>query len=148
MSAQRDNLAWAAGLFEGEGSISIHQRRNGIVHLAMTDADVVERFAKVMGFGRIYHHPQDKRKATYKPLINWVAGSFEHVQAAIAMMWPWLGTRRQSRAIEVLRVAQTSNLACKQRTHCPKGHPYSGPNLRISQGRRMCRTCRGESGFR
>ena len=38
-------------------------------------------------------------------------------------------------------------LACinSQKTHCPKGHPYSGENLvsRLS-GRRGCRICRGE----
>lgn len=27
------------------------------------------------------------------------------------------------------------------RTHCPRGHPYSGENLRISQGKRQCREC-------
>lgn len=28
-----------------------------------------------------------------------------------------------------------------RKTHCPKGHPYSGDNLTISNGRRHCRTC-------
>jgi len=26
-------------------------------------------------------------------------------------------------------------------THCPQGHPYDGPNLRIYRGARFCRTC-------
>ena len=30
----------------------------------------------------------------------------------------------------------------QQKTHCPKGHPYSGIN---SQGRRICRTCQTET---
>lgn len=28
-----------------------------------------------------------------------------------------------------------------RKTHCPKGHPYSGDNLSIRGGRRHCRTC-------
>ena len=28
-----------------------------------------------------------------------------------------------------------------RKTHCPKGHEYSGSNLRISNGRRYCRAC-------
>lgn len=27
------------------------------------------------------------------------------------------------------------------KTHCPLGHPYSGDNLRVYQGRRFCRAC-------
>jgi hypothetical protein len=33
-----------------------------------------------------------------------------------------------------------------RKTHCPKGHPYSGPNLYVSpRGDRMCRACRRSS---
>jgi hypothetical protein len=28
-----------------------------------------------------------------------------------------------------------------KKTHCPQGHPYSGPNLYIWNGRRCCREC-------
>lgn len=28
-----------------------------------------------------------------------------------------------------------------RKTHCPKGHPYSGPNLRVYRGTRFCREC-------
>lgn len=30
------------------------------------------------------------------------------------------------------------------KTHCPKGHPYSGENLIVWRNKRMCRTCRRE----
>ena len=38
----------------------------------------------------------------------------------------------------------------KKKTHCPKGHPYSGDNLVVRQGKkggeaRICRTCRRAS---
>lgn len=37
-------------------------------------------------------------------------------------------------------------LILKAKTHCPKGHPYSGDNLYVSkENRRHCRTCINES---
>lgn len=32
----------------------------------------------------------------------------------------------------------------KNKTHCPRGHEYSGNNIRMSRGQRMCRICRNE----
>jgi hypothetical protein len=29
----------------------------------------------------------------------------------------------------------------KEKTHCPKGHPYAGANLKIKRGQRVCLTC-------
>ena len=34
------------------------------------------------------------------------------------------------------------NLPNTERTHCPQGHPYSGGNLVVERGRRLCRECR------
>ena len=33
-------------------------------------------------------------------------------------------------------------------THCPQGHPYSGPNLRVYRGTRYCRACASAYGKR
>jgi hypothetical protein len=31
----------------------------------------------------------------------------------------------------------------RAKTHCPKGHPYSGDNLEVNnRGHRLCRACR------
>lgn len=30
----------------------------------------------------------------------------------------------------------------REKTHCPRGHPYSGTNLGVSAGHRHCRACR------
>lgn len=35
-----------------------------------------------------------------------------------------------------------------RKTHCKKGHALSGDNLRITGGRRVCRTCRRAAGAR
>lgn len=44
--------------------------------------------------------------------------------------------------VENVRRSQVNNRE-RQKTHCPKGHPYSGDNLIIRpNGHRRCRTCK------
>jgi hypothetical protein len=41
--------------------------------------------------------------------------------------------------------AKKANSFNAKKTHCPKGHPYSGDNLHIkSNGQRICLTCKRE----
>jgi hypothetical protein len=103
----REEIAWAAGLFEGEGCIAYAEqitsgKRYGYprVSLAMTDLDVLEHFKQVLGFGNIT--PQRRYAAHHKPSWVWSAAGFQWSQALVAMFWPWLGNRRRSRAIDVL----------------------------------------------
>lgn len=39
-------------------------------------------------------------------------------------------------------------LPMKERTHCPKGHEYSGSNLVVYKTERLCRTCRNAASLR
>lgn len=103
MTFDREALAWASGLFEGEGCISGYVTKDGgrgiQLSLRMTDEDTVARFREVFGFGRIYQTPaHGSRQKTY----NWHVGTFQRTQAVIAMLWPWLCQRRRARAKQVL----------------------------------------------
>jgi hypothetical protein len=110
----REQLAWAAGLFEGEGCFSTSTRRTRrpgaptsrkcAAQINMTDHDVVSRFREVMGFGSIRSIKQ--AQPHHKPQLKWVASSFEHFQATVALLWPWLGARRRARAKELLQEAR------------------------------------------
>jgi hypothetical protein len=97
----REELAFAAGLFEGEGSFKFHtsSRRPRAV-ISMTDLDSLSRFRLAVGMGRItgpYNYTGGKDYYTYQ------IDGFEKVQALLAMLWPWLGERRQRRGAEVLK---------------------------------------------
>lgn len=127
----REDIAWAAGLFEGEGCITICGKSStygggGQLALTMTDEDIVQRFRDVVGVGQIYPTDRGRHKRQYR----WVASNFENVQAVIAMLWPWLGPRRSNRAVEVLAYvrARTHN---KNKSHCKRGHEFTPANLPI-----------------
>jgi hypothetical protein len=49
-------VAWAAGVFEGEGSITLGGNSDWDVqaNLGMTDRDVMERFQNIVGFAGLF----------------------------------------------------------------------------------------------
>lgn len=112
----RENLAWAAGIIEGEGTISgrfgtqSRKRDRGLViKLKMADQDVIERFHQVIGFGQVTG-PYRPDGIGSKPLWVWQTGSFEHVQAAIGLLWSWLHKRRREQARRALRFHLTGEV--------------------------------------
>lgn len=148
------DIAWAAGLFEGEGCMNSHprgKRGSGTqLRLAMTDRDVVERFAAVIGCGNI-HRPRHDPRPNHKPVYTWALYESARVVEVIELLMPWFGERRRAKAMEVLAVARDIDVHKGKRTHCPNGHPYEGDNLieesitgnggKVYTSRR-CRTCR------
>ena len=103
-------VAWAAGLFEGEGCFSITRDRNQLTAvITMTDLDVLRTFHEVVGIGYIYSITSPSARLTpngnlRKPMWRWGVGGNEGVQAVLAMFWPWLHQRRRERGVEILRL--------------------------------------------
>ena len=96
--------AWAAGLFEGEGSIIVkRQGRRKVLALSlkMTDEDVVRRLHGIVGgvvFGP-YQYQQDDGSER-KPWWLWRNDGVDPSRV-IRQMWPWLGARRRAKAEEL-----------------------------------------------
>lgn len=74
----------------------------------MKDEDAVRRFHRSIGLGTV-RGPYTRNDGK-PPLWVWRVGSFEGMQAAIAMLWPWLGSRRRARAHEVLGILLNERL--------------------------------------
>lgn len=104
----REELAWAAGLFEGEGCITFslgkraghkHPQLRAELVLGINDRDIIERFQNIVGVGGLYGpYPNGTNYKT----TTWRVGSREHIQAVIAALWPWFGERRRFKAREML----------------------------------------------
>lgn len=93
-------VAWAAGIFEGEGCFTIsggHPR----VKLNMTDEDTIRRFHDVVCVGQV-RVDDAQLKHGYKRQWEWYSASREGVIATIRLLWPWLGFRRRNRALDLL----------------------------------------------
>jgi hypothetical protein len=113
----REELAWAAGFFDGEGCFSYTERaRYGVATIGQTDIRALERFRDAVGVGKIYG-PYDYRylgRMSKRPWWNYRAHRREHVQAITAMLWFKLGPIKREQALGVL---QSYSNACR------RGHP-------------------------
>lgn len=84
-------IAWAAGLYEGEGTVGLTS--SGIqVALKMCDEDVVRRWGQAVGFGKFYGPHQ--YKGCKKPQCEWRVCTGDQVVALLEAFRPWLGKRR------------------------------------------------------
>lgn len=90
------NLAWAAGLFEGEGSISA----NGRMRIKMTDRDVLILFRLVVQCGTV-HGPYQPSGLGKKLVYEWTVQGKDAFDL-MADFQLFMGERRSKRIIEVL----------------------------------------------
>lgn len=139
MARNEIDVAWAAGLFEGEGSCFVGSgQRQPIVAVVMTDVDVVERFAEIMGCGYVnnYRRPPNKR------FWRWSVTGRDDVLSVLGLLWPYLGERRREAATVVIERATKMH---DGRGFCKRGHDLSEPQhlyIHAKTGKRSCRTCR------
>jgi hypothetical protein len=91
----REALAWAAGFFEGEGTV--WHRKDGAVSMQVainnTDLERLRLFRDIVGVGVI--RPRPGSAVSVKPQWVWRVVNQEHVQYVAAILWGWLSPRRR-----------------------------------------------------
>lgn len=100
-------IAWAAGLFEGEGSIFwVQQMRRDKYYfysrlsMNMTDQDVIRKFDTVLGcIGHVTFKASTIKN--HKDKWCWQLTNKQDCKKVIELFWPYLGERRKAKAIEV-----------------------------------------------
>jgi hypothetical protein len=108
-SAEEQRLAWAAGLFDGEGSTELHTRRTPDrtwfslrSRVSQCDANgvpaVLQRFQTIVGYGRIDGPTSGEG---YENAYKWDAGADDTLRA-LARIWPWLSPVKRVQAIEAI----------------------------------------------
>jgi hypothetical protein len=104
--SEREEIAWAAGLFEGEGCIDCTRRKyrdkvyvTPRLQLSMTDEEVVRKFHETLGCGRV-NGPYRSRLST-RPYWRWAAHGKE-TRVVLDVFLPFLSGRRRAKAEEVL----------------------------------------------
>lgn len=99
----RENIAWLAGLIEGEGCILVGKRENGAksfrIAVNMTDKDVLCRVAEISGIGSV-RGPFQPVNAKHKPFYRWNINRGEYVMALLSALYPFMGERRKGRINE------------------------------------------------
>lgn len=99
MTLDRTDLAWLAGLLDGEGCFDT-PRGNPRVRVKMSDHDVVLRAADIMS-ARTYPEIVEGRKPL---LVAQVTG--KQAVAVLRAILPFLGARRTTKATEIILAFQ------------------------------------------
>jgi hypothetical protein len=125
MLAVRD-IAWIAGLFEGEGWFG--HRRNGdlVAQITMTDGDVIDRVHQVLGFGT----RKERLLPSGKTAHIWSVTNQRQAAGLMMTLLALMGERRRGKILECLE-AWKAKRPWKLGPLCSHGHPLSGDNLRI-----------------
>lgn len=131
--ARKLDIAWAAGLFEGEGCITPGARANQFrLILISTDRDVVEQFFGVMCVGRVFKiRPRTDAKPHYKQQWRYEANAAGDVLYVLKLLRPFFGQRRGARADEAIEVLSTHVALSTYERQCEgcgrKFRPEFGP---------------------
>lgn len=113
-TSQRD-LAYCAGLFEGEGNINFslqsHTLKTGIkgrpfrslkLTIQMTDDYPIELFSYNLGIGKVTG-PYAGRTSKCKEYYQFRVTGFQDVQYVVASIWNWLSPKRQEQIVKAMK---------------------------------------------
>jgi hypothetical protein len=122
---KEEYLAWAAGIFEGEGSTN----RYNPITVAQKDPWILYKLKELYGGSITYYND--------KNIFVWYLGS-EEGRNLLRSMIPYLSPRRLQQ-IENNNVLKT---LYEMKTHCKNGHEFIESNtVFASNGARQCRIC-------
>lgn len=104
-----EELAWAAGFFDGEGCVFLTKptdRSNLRIRLSISqvDRECLDRFrSAILGLGRVNGPYAVKGRPSTKifskqPQHRYSLDGFEKVQAAVTLLWSWLGSAKRFQA--------------------------------------------------
>jgi hypothetical protein len=144
LNVDTHELAWAAGFFDGEGSIVLPRGATSIaLQIGQADRRPLERFHAAVGdLGRI-EGPTPPNPPGRLVMHRWRVGKWRDAQAVIALLWPFLAQPKRERIGTVMRDFNARiGPRLRLTARCPHGHPYDGHNtMRGRDGVKKCREC-------
>jgi hypothetical protein len=92
-------VGWIAGILEGEGCWTAHgDRGNWLVAVRMTDQDIIDRLHYITGVGLV---TVEESARGYKTAWAWQVAARPQREWLTVTVWPWLGTRRRARILQL-----------------------------------------------
>ena len=104
-----EELAWAAGLFDGEGSVTTSRSaRSRTIEACLPQSaaagipNVLERFQRAVARGRIYGPRKRSDPWSKLPQYRWRSTNITDVCTTIEMLWPWLCEAKRNQTVNAL----------------------------------------------
>lgn len=164
LELNKQELAWAAGFFDGEGctragrwyTVTGLERTTPTISIgqALSEGEAIPevllRFKAAVGnIGRIRGpHRRTRLGKLCKSQCTYGTAGFQNVQAVIAMLWPWLSPVKRAQAKETLlkRINQPKieHIGTYTSGNCVRNHGWL--NIYTDKaGRARCLDCREEN---
>lgn len=148
------NLAWAAGFFDGEGyvgcvfrdKIKYKSTPRLILSIAQVDRIVLDKFAKIIGFGTITGPYKRKsiQSKNQKDYYKYNLESFEYIQHIYCVLYNWLSPVKQNQfKNSFLKYHRNFKNFYLQEKYCTNGHL-----LTKTKKIKMCSICRSNTMIR
>lgn len=102
MEINREELAWAAGFFDGEGCSACSTAPQLMLMIGQCNLDILIRFHHAVGLGTVHKMPAPisiKHSQGYR----WQASTLEECQAVIAMLWLFLSPIKQEQYYQAMQ---------------------------------------------
>lgn len=133
-------IAWLAGILEGEGSFSCQcpnkrtrpHARLLRVQIQMTDRDIIERACELMEATSIYERPRPAPRQTV--FILMITG--HKAERIMRLILPHMGIRRRNKILECLEEWKNRPVMLRERGKRAECHPD-----RRHKGHGLCEEC-------
>ncbi len=116
MKINREELAWAAGFFDGEGSTTVQRRDKErksdrpVMSIQQTGTgEELFRFLKAVDDGKIYG-PYKRKNPKHKPFYQYMLIGFNRVLPVIEKLWPFLCSDKREQAMSTLINTDTKGI--------------------------------------
>jgi hypothetical protein len=102
LSSDNTERAWAAGFFDGEGTVSVGggERPQPSMEIPQSSAhgipDSLVRFKSVVGRGSITGPHPPRNPWARLPSYRWELGGHRNVEIVAGLLWLWLGSTKRS----------------------------------------------------
>lgn len=130
--------AWAAGFWDGEGCTSISVRPGTarvpriVAEVAQVDREVLDRFAAIVGIGRV-NGPYEQKNPNARPFYTWRVEGVPNLLHLKEILFPYLGTVKREQMLHGIETRQTWEATAT----CELGHRLS----QSERGHWRCHTC-------
>jgi|SRR5688572_7136463 len=94
------DIGYAAGIFDGEGTVRLDQKGNIAVVIAMTDLDVLEKIQSAFGIGSITGPVE---LPSGKSIWRWGLSDYRSTASFLMTIYSLVSLRRQEKIREVLK---------------------------------------------
>lgn len=147
-----EELAWTAGLFDGEGSTWLERHRSHagyfVVVAGVTQSssdgipEVLRRLDTALAIDGATYGPFKSRHAR-KLVYRWKVFGAEKAELLLGRLSPWLGVIKRRQALDALGVIRAQAPLPRgnpswgaYKTHCIHGHEYATARIRTYRSRR------------